>query len=112
MGIGSKLDNLLKIRNRNVNDLSNSIKVSPHTIYSIIKRDNTKVDLDILQSIADELCVTLDYFSDRNSNSYDISNSEKDLLNAFNSLNQSAKEYLITMAKELSKVQTDLFNNK
>lgn len=64
MGIGDKLESLLEARRRNVNNLSKSTGISASTIYSIIRRNNTKVDLDILQSIADELCVTLDYFSD------------------------------------------------
>ena len=62
MGIGDKLNSLLKNRNRNINELATAINVSPQTLYSISKRNNTKVDLDILQKIADELAVTLDYF--------------------------------------------------
>ncbi len=62
MGIGDKLNSLLKKRNRNINELATAINVSPQTLYSISKRNNTKVDLDILQKIADELAVTLDYF--------------------------------------------------
>jgi transcriptional regulator with XRE-family HTH domain len=65
MGIGSKLDTLIKERGRNVSDLAKATGVSAPTIYSIIRRDNTKVDLDILQAIADELCVTLDYFTEK-----------------------------------------------
>lgn len=67
MGIGEKLQELLDKRRRNVNDLAKATGVSASTIYSIIRRNNTKVDLDILQLIADELCVTLDYFSDLSS---------------------------------------------
>lgn len=62
MGIGDKLNILLQKRERNINELASTINVSPNTLYSIIKRNNTKVDLDILQKIADELSVTLDYF--------------------------------------------------
>lgn len=72
MGIGDKLDALLKKRHKNVRDLSKSTGIPASTIYSIIRRNNTKVDLDVLQSIADDLCVTLDYFSDSShkSNTY------------------------------------------
>lgn len=63
MAIGAKLSNLINSRNTNVNQLAAATGVSPSTIYSIIKRDNMKVDLDDLQKIADELCVTLDYFA-------------------------------------------------
>ena len=64
MGIGDKLQNLIEERHRNVNDISKATGISPSTIYSIIRRNNTKVDLDVLQKLADELCVTLDYFAD------------------------------------------------
>ncbi len=67
MGIGDKLQELLDKRQRNVNDLSKATGVAASTIYSIIRRNNTKADLDVLQAIADELCVTLDYFSDSSS---------------------------------------------
>lgn len=66
MGIGDKLNELLQKRGRNINELAVAIQVSPQTLYSIAKRNNTKVDLDVLQKIADELCVTLDYFSNAN----------------------------------------------
>ena len=62
MSIVKKLEELINIRNRNVNDVSMAAGVTASTIYSIIKRNNTKVDLDDLQALADELCVTLDYF--------------------------------------------------
>lgn len=64
MGIGEKLQDLLDKRHRNVNDLAKATGVSASTIYSIIRRNNTKVDLEVLQLIADELSVTLDYFAD------------------------------------------------
>lgn len=62
MGIGEKLNDLMNEKNRNVNDISVKTGIPPSTIYSIIKRNNTKMDLDVLQTIADELGVTLDYF--------------------------------------------------
>lgn len=67
MGIGDKLQELIDKRHRNVNDVARSTGVPASTIYSIIRRNNTKVDLEILQVLADELCVTLDYFSDSSS---------------------------------------------
>lgn len=64
MGIGSKLDWLIKEKGRNVNDVAKAAKVPSSTVYSIIKRDNTKADLDDLQRLAKELGVTLQYFVD------------------------------------------------
>lgn len=89
MGIGDKLNMLLKQRDRNINELASTIGVSPQTLYSISKRNNTKVDLDVLQKIADELSVTLDYFcTDTRKNINDnmnLSDIEKKLIASYRS---------------------------
>lgn len=64
MGIGNKLNELLKDRNMTVTELSRKINVAPTTIYSIIQRNNKKVDIDVLLDIADVLGVTAEYFRD------------------------------------------------
>ncbi|HJB19857.1 MAG TPA: helix-turn-helix domain-containing protein [Candidatus Bariatricus faecipullorum] len=64
MGIGNKLSDLLKERNMTVTELSRRINVAPTTIYSIIQRNNKKVDIDVLLDIADVLGVTAEYFRD------------------------------------------------
>ncbi len=64
MGIGNKLKKLLEERNTNVNALANRANVKPTTLYSIIERDNTKVDIDVLIAIAKVLGVPVEYFSD------------------------------------------------
>ena len=52
MGIGSKLDALLKKQNTNANELANKIGVAPTTIYSMIRRDSKKADIEVLFKIA------------------------------------------------------------
>ena len=64
MGIGNKLNELLKERNMTVTELSRRINVAPTTIYSIIQRNNKKVDIDVLLDIVDVLGVTAEYFRD------------------------------------------------
>lgn len=64
MAIGAKLASLIVKRGRKVPELARAIGVSQSTIYSIIERNNTKIDLKVLQLLCDELCVTLDYFLD------------------------------------------------
>lgn len=88
MAIGEKLEKLLALRNTNVNKLSTNTGINPQTLYGIVKRDNTKVDINTLQIIADELCVPLDYFSDSSSNyaKMFLTNAEKDLLEKFSEL--------------------------
>jgi len=62
---GKKLGELLELRGRNANDLAVAIKEKPQTIYSIIKRDSTRIDIQLLFRIAKELDVAVDYFTDR-----------------------------------------------
>ena len=62
MPIGKRLDDLIKMRKENVNSLSAQIGISPQTVYSIIKRDNMKADLDVLFKLASALDVPIDYF--------------------------------------------------
>ena len=64
MSIGSKLKELIKERKTNVNKLAERAGVAPTTLYSIINRDNTKADIDVLIRIASILDVPVEYFSD------------------------------------------------
>ena len=63
MSIGKRLEELINYRNTNVNRVAREAGISPQTIYGIIKRDNTKVDINIFMALAKELNVTLDFFS-------------------------------------------------
>lgn len=62
MGIGNKLTKLLSATGTNANELANRIDVSPQTIYSMIKRDSKKADIEVLLKIADFFGVTAEYF--------------------------------------------------
>ncbi len=60
--IGKTLQKLLDEKDINVNELSKMINVSNQTLYSIIKRDNMKIDFEILLKICKALNVSVDYF--------------------------------------------------
>ena len=60
--IGKTLQMLLDKKGINVNELATMIDVSNQTLYSIIKRDNTKIDIQILIKICDALNVSPEYF--------------------------------------------------
>ena len=64
MGIGSKINELMQEKKINANELANKIGVAPTTIYSMIKRDSKKADIEVLIRIAKELGVSVEYFSD------------------------------------------------
>lgn len=62
MGIGGKLQKLLDENNTNANELAKKVNVSPQTIYSMIKRDSKKADIEVLIKIADIFGVEVEYF--------------------------------------------------
>lgn len=72
MGIGNKLDVLLSERDMTVTELARKANVAPTTIYSIIQRNNKKVDIDILIKISKILGVNAEYFSDIDEQPYAV----------------------------------------
>ena len=71
IGIGNKLNDLLSERGMTVTELARKIDVAPTTIYSIIQRNNKKVDIDVLIKIARVLGVNAEYFGDVRASSDD-----------------------------------------
>lgn len=64
MGIGKTLSEILNEKNVNPNELAERLAITPSTIYSIIKRDNMKVDITVLARICKELDVPMERFYD------------------------------------------------
>lgn len=62
VGIELKLQELLKEKGKKPGTLARETGISKNTIYAIIKRDNTKVELSILEAIAKGLGVSIDRF--------------------------------------------------
>ncbi|MDR1003259.1 MAG: helix-turn-helix transcriptional regulator [Oscillospiraceae bacterium] len=60
--IGKTLQEILDEKNMNVNELARTINVSNQTLYSIIKRDNMKIDFDVLLKICAALNVNVERF--------------------------------------------------
>lgn len=94
MKIGAILQELLQEKNIKPAELSRVINVPASTIYSIIKRDNMKVDIDILIKISDALGVPAEYFYDKRTTnkSTDFSLDEIELIKKYRQLNADGKE--------------------
>lgn len=60
--IGKTLKSLLDDRNINVNEFSRMTGISAQTLYSIIKRDNMKIDFEVLLKICRVLNVSVETF--------------------------------------------------
>lgn len=97
MSIGTKLKSLIDYRDTNVNKLAKETNISPQTIYGIIKRDNTKVDIRILQALADNLNVTLDFFATGDTSENSIE--EEEIVSLYKKLDVYGKEAVRLIAK-------------
>ena len=106
MNIGTKLEKLLKEKKTNVNQLSKRINVTPSTLYSIINRNNTKVEIDVLIAVANALDVPVEYFGDNyNYETKDYSflkSDEKVLLEKYHNLNPQDKETIMNLITSLA----------
>jgi transcriptional regulator with XRE-family HTH domain len=105
MGIGAKLALLIDKRGRKVTDVAKATGVPQSTIYSIIERNNTKVDLQTLQLICDELCVTLDYFLDKPDREEEGNKEIDDYINALH--NRPELRMLFSMSSKATKEQIE-----
>lgn len=84
--IGKTLQLLLDEKGINVNELASIIDVSNQTLYSIIKRDNTKIDIQVLIKICEALNVSPEYFYKEYYNDKDVlilTDHEKQLVRAY-----------------------------
>ncbi len=61
---GSMLKEILREQNVNISELARRLNVSPQTLYSMVKRDNQKVDFDMMMHICCELGVPVERFCD------------------------------------------------
>lgn len=102
MGIGKKLKELIEDKKVNVNELSSNIEVSAQTLYSIIKRDNLKIDFDVLLKICNFFNVKPEYFyeeyeSETKITSNELTEEQLSLLDRYNLLDLYGKKAIDTL---------------
>nr|DAV48717.1 MAG TPA: helix-turn-helix domain protein [Caudoviricetes sp.] len=112
MGIGSTLQELLTLRGTNVNELAKQINISPQTLYSIIRRDNMKVDIDVLARISECLHVNMEYFYNQSLDKKKFpeltevspgnDKNKQELLQIYDELNADGQTNMMTYAQFLS----------
>lgn len=62
MAFGKKLEAALQMKNMKPGTLATKTGISKNTIYSIIQRDSTKVDLSMIHAISEVLDIDIGYF--------------------------------------------------
>ena len=68
MAIGNKLKSLLKNKKMKVTTLASLTNIPEQTLYAIIRRDSSNVDLDILRKICTATEANISYFYSGHSN--------------------------------------------
>lgn len=123
MGIGKTLSTILKEKNSNANELAEKTNIPPTTIYSIIKRDNTKVDIEVLLKICNALDVDMERFYEeyytndttikKENVSDEYSNEEKRLINIYRKLTSYQQGQILGRAEMFAEQnQSDDTTNK
>lgn len=102
MAIGKILSDVLKEKNTTVTDLARNINVAPTTIYSIIERDNMKIDISILIKICKSLNIDINlFYKDYVDNKSNIKAKDDDFTIKYNQLNESGQSKLMERLDEL-----------
>ena len=102
--IGTVLKELIEQRGVSVNELARSIGVSAQTLYSIVKRDNMKVDIEILVKLCNALNVPLEVFyrglGEERKNWENLCADEKELIDIYRSLDSHSRELMLLVARK------------
>lgn len=101
MAIGKILSDVLKERNTTVTDLARNINVAPTTIYSIIERDNMKIDISVLIKICKSLDVDIEMFYKDYLDNDDSDKPESEIMFKYTQLNDNGKAKLNERLDEL-----------
>lgn len=97
--IGSILKDLLEKRNMRAGELARRIGVPATTLYSIIKRDNMKIDFDLLLRICRELDAPIELFCGENPTQAP-DGKELALLRAYRGLDSHGREMVDTVLEK------------
>lgn len=98
--IGSTLKQLLQQQNINVSELSRRSGVSAQTIYSIVKRDNMKIDFDVLTKLCAALEVPVQTFCPEGVGPGSPTLRETELIKKFRSLDDRGKALVEAVVKQ------------
>lgn len=109
MGIGKKLSDKINQKGLTKKQVAEAAQVPATTLYSIIQRDNTKVEIDAFLRICDVLgCAPEDFASDIpkniSQNGDILTPDEKELLDTYRSFNNEGKEKLLDTASDMAQL--------
>lgn len=119
MAFGKKLEAALQMKNMKPGTLATKAGISKNTIYSIIQRDSTKVDLSMIHAISEVLDVDIGYFLSPDENELqelqknepivvdELTEKEQRFVDAFTALSPSNRHTLLVIAEALLRDQAE-----
>ena len=115
MGIGGILSDLIQQRGTNVNKLAQATSIPPQTLYSMIRRDSMKVDIEVLIRVCRELDVPVEYVYDKYKGAEVVNNdgySEREisLIQMYRELDDDGQEVVDSLVEKLREQQLRKLN--
>lgn len=115
MGIGGILSELIQQKGTNVNKLAQATSIPPQTLYSMIRRDSMKVDIEVLIRVCRELDVPVEYVYDKYKGSAavindDYSEKEISLMRLYRELDDDGQELVDSLIQKLHEQRLQKLN--
>ena len=106
MGIGSILSALIEEKGSNGNKVAQEASISPQTLYSMIRRDSMKVDIEVLIRVCRVLDVPVEYVYNKYKGEEKpeqpfFSSHEISLITKYRALDEAGRELVGSMIDKL-----------
>ena len=106
MGIGNILSTLIQQQGTNVNKLAQAADVSPQTLYSMIRRDNMKVNVEVLIRVCRALNVPVEYVyelysGERTKTAPQYTRAEQSLIEKYRALDDADRDLVANIVDNL-----------
>ncbi len=103
---GSMLKQILSESGVNVSELARRVNIPPQTLYSMVKRDNQKVDFDLMMRICSELGVPVERMCEDISIASMPDNAEWQLINKYRGLDEQGRALVdLVIEHELGRIE-------
>lgn len=103
---GSMLKEIINEQGTNISELARKLNISPQTLYSMVKRDNQKVDFDLMIRICSELKVPVERMCENVEVPELPDTAEWQLIQQYRKLDKSGKELAnLVLNHEYSRIE-------
>lgn len=97
MGTGGNFGSYLKANHIRVSEVSKKSGVNKNTIYSFIKRDSDRIDVNLFIKICEAVGVKPEMFSENPQQNYVLTDEEKIIIEGYRKLSDEQKDLIRRM---------------